>query len=629
MSLITGIVAKVDSGKTTLSESLLYLSGAIRKEGRVDDKNCFLDFDDIERRRGITIYSKEARLGGNITLIDTPGHLDFSSEMERALSPLDAAILIISAQEGITGHTKTLWNLLEKHNVPTLIFLNKTDMGGLDISSLKKEIITSLSSNIVSYPFSDYEEIAEKDDSILEKYLNGQNITDSDISTLTQKRLLFPLISGSALKNQGTEQILFVLEHYFKAKETSPDFGALLYKVSRDKSGKKLSHLKITGGVLRAKDDLGGEKIHEIRIYNGEKYETVKEVLSGEVCCVLGLEKAKSGDVFGSCKERTKGECQPVLVYSVSSDNTKNKSKLLKILMEIEEEFPEIKTRVIAGEIEIMLMGEIQTEVISEIIKKRYGLDITLGEGKIAYKETITTSSYGIGHFEPLKHYAEVHLLLTPGERGSGLRFVTNIPKNQLDTNWQRLIRTHMEEKTHLGVLASFPITDMTITLVAGRAHLKHTEGGDFREATYRAIRNALMKAQSIILEPIYEYTLTVPSALSGKALYDIDRMKGSGRIEENKNGFVTIKGRCPVSTINNYAQEVRAYTHGEGSLTLFSIGNERCHNEEEIITSISYDPLRDIENPTGSVFCSHGAGFNVPWDQVEEYAHIKKVLDE
>ncbi|MCI7607103.1 MAG: TetM/TetW/TetO/TetS family tetracycline resistance ribosomal protection protein [Spirochaetales bacterium] len=626
MRLVTGIVANVDSGKTTLSESLLFASGAIRKMGRVDDKNSFLDFDNIERRRGITVYAKEAMLGDTITLIDTPGHVDFSSEMERSLSALDAAILIISAQDGVTGHTRTLWRLLEKHSIPTLIFLNKIDMPGIDIDKIKSEIISSLSDDIVSFPFSDIEEIAEKDDEVLEKYLSGEEITEDDISSIVSKRKLFPLLSGSALKNQGIDDILFVLEHYFKSKETKEEFGALLYKVSRDKNGKKLSHLKITGGKLKAKDEIGGEKVDEIRIYNGERYETVKEVDKGEVCAIVGLEKAKSGDTFGSNHNRIRSECEPVLVYSVSSDNSTDKPKLLRILKEVEEEFPEIKTRVISGDIEIMLMGEVQTEVICEIIQKRYGTTITLGEGKIAYKETILAPSYGIGHFEPLKHYAEVHLLLSPGERGSGLKFVTDLPKNDLDTNWQRLIRTHLEEKIHQGVLASFPITDITITLKAGRAHLKHTEGGDFREATYRAVRNALMKAESIILEPIYQFVLIVPLSLSGRALYDIERMNGTGRIEESSEGFVTIKGRCPVSTMNNYSQEVRAYTHGEGSLSVFPVGYERCHNEEEIIAGASYNPLSDLANPPGSVFCSHGAGFNVPWDMVEEYAHIEIV---
>ncbi len=626
MRLVTGIVANVDCGKTTLSESLLFASGAIRKMGRVDDKNSFLDFDNIERRRGITVYAKEAMLGDTITLIDTPGHVDFSSEMERSLSALDAAILIISAQDGVTGHTRTLWRLLEKHSIPTLIFLNKIDMPGIDIERIKSEIISSLSEDIVSFPFSDIEEIAEKDDEVLEKYLSGEEITEDDISSIISKRKLFPLLSGSALKTQGIDDILFVLEHYFKSKETKEEFGALLYKVSRDKNGKKLSHLKITGGKLKAKDEIGGEKVDEIRIYNGERYETVKEVDKGEVCAVVGLEKAKSGDTFGSNHNRIRSECEPVLVYSVSSDNSTDKSKLLRILKEVEEEFPEIKTRVISGDIEIMLMGEVQTEVICEIIQKRYGTTITLGEGKIAYKETILAPSYGIGHFEPLKHYAEVHLLLSPGERGSGLKFVTDLPKNDLDTNWQRLIRTHLEEKIHQGVLASFPITDITITLKAGRAHLKHTEGGDFREATYRAVRNALMKAESIILEPIYQFVLIVPLSLSGRALYDIERMNGTGRIEESSEGFVTIKGRCPVSTMNNYSQEVRAYTHGEGSLSVFPDGYERCHNEEEIIAGASYNPLSDLANPPGSVFCSHGAGFNVPWDMVEEYAHIERV---
>ena len=626
MRLITGIVANVDSGKTTLSESLLFASGAIRKIGRVDDKNSFLDFDFIERQRGITVYTKEALIGDKITLIDTPGHVDFSSEMERALTVLDAAILIISAQDSITGHTRTLWRLLEKYNVPTLIFLNKIDMTGIEREKIEREIISNLSSDIIPYPFTDIESIAERDDAVLDKYLLGQSIDNDDISSLINKRKLFPLISGSALKNQGIDDILFVLEHYYKSKETTNDFGALLYKVSRDKNGKKLSHLKITGGKLKAKAEIGGEKIDEIRIYNGEKYETVKEVDKGEVCAVVGLEKAKSGDSFGSFNDKTRSECEPVLIYSVTGDKNTDNSKLLKILKEVEEEFPEIKTRVISGDIEIMLMGQIQTEVICEIIQKRYGITISLGEGKIAYKETILFPSYGIGHFEPLRHYAEVHLLLTPGERGSGLRFITSLPTNELDTNWQRLIRTHLEEKTHLGVLAAFPISDLTITLKAGKAHLKHTEGGDFREATYRAIRNALMKAESIILEPIYNFMLIVPQELSGKALYDIERMHGKGRIEENGEGFVTIKGTCPVATINYYSQEVRAYTHGEGSLSLFPCGYDRCHNEEEVISKISYNPLKDLDNPPGSVFCSHGSGFLVPWDQVDEYAHIEKV---
>lgn len=627
MSLITGIVAHVDAGKTTLSEAILYKMGVIRKLGRVDDRNTFLDTDVIERKRGITVFSKEAIATSKITLLDTPGHIDLTAEMERTLSVLDAAILVLSAPDGIQAHTRTLWPMLERANIPTLIFVNKIDMFKGEKNQLLTSLYKGLSDNIVDFSNiekpSFIENISEKDDALTEKYLDNKEITIGDIKRVIKERKVFPLLFGSALKLNEIDNLINILTTYFEPKPYSESFSGIVYRVSRDKLGARLTHLKVTGGVLHAKDMLGGEKANELRVSSGEKAETVKEVKAGELVQIVGLKDSKPGMSYGSSMQYVPTAI-PALSYQVIASDQTDISKLYRALSELQEELPELSLGINRDEIRISLMGEIQKEIITDIIKRRYGIAIDLKDGKIKYKETIENSSHGIGHFEPLKHYAEVHLKLSPAPRGSGLSFKSLVPTDLLELNWQRLILTHLKEKEHLGILTGSPITDIEITLIAGRAHLKHTEGGDFREATYRAVRNGLMKARSILLEPIYSFIAIIPESSVGRFLSDITMMSGNATIKDSKDGFITLEGKCPVSTMLNYAITLRSYTKGEGTLTTVVSQYDRCHNEDEIINSISYDPLSDLENTPSSVFCSHGAGFPVPWDRIEEYAHIK-----
>lgn len=644
--IVTGILAHVDAGKTTLSEALLFECGKIRNLGRVDSKNAFLDNNSIERERGITIFSKQANLNEKITLVDTPGHIDFSAEMERTLSILDAAILLINASDGVQSHTKTLWNLLQQHKIPTLIFVNKMDMPDTNKEHILKQLKSVLSENIVDFdktlqtsnlnhqkinlqiensnPI--YEEIAATSDKLMEKYLNNTPISQNDIETAINYRTLFPCIFGSALKLQNIDKLLSCLTNFFSPNPTEQNFGCIAYKVSKDKQNNRLTHIKITGGTLKVKDNIGNEKINEIRIYSGEKYETVKELSAGEICTVTGLKLSKTGNVYGSCTLKTSTKMEPALIYSVLPPTEIDLSTMLKILRDLEEEFPELKVDYseFNHEIKIMLMGEVQTEVLKQLIFERYNLKIEFGEGQIAYKETIAEPVIGVGHYEPLKHYAEVQLKLKPLARGEGLRFISKLSVDVLDTNWQRLILTHLAEKQHLGVLTGSPITDIEIEVIAGRAHLKHTEGGDFRQATYRAIRHGLMYSKSVLLEPFYTYEIIVPEACTGRVMSDMEKMHGTFKLEENKAGYATLSGRVPVATIKNYINEVRIYTKGSGILNLTIDGYDICHNQEEIVTSKNYNPEADFENPPGSVFCSHGAGFNVPWNKVNDYKHIK-----
>ncbi|MCQ2589438.1 MAG: TetM/TetW/TetO/TetS family tetracycline resistance ribosomal protection protein [Treponema sp.] len=634
--LITGIVAHVDAGKTTLSEALLYETGAIRTLGRVDSKNAFLDNNSIERDRGITIFSKQAVLNDKITLIDTPGHVDFSAEMERSLSVLDAAILLINASDGVQSHTKTLWSLLQQHKIPTVIFVNKMDMPGTEINQLLEQLKAGLSENIIN--FNDcttpafFEEIAGCDDSLTEKFLEGQNAELKDITRIIKERKVFPCIFGSALKMDGVNKLLQILETYFEPSrpENEDEFGAIVYKISKDKMGNRLTHLKITGGCLKVKENLGEEKINEIRIYSGEKYDSVKEVQWGQVCTVTGLKESKAGTIYGKVSSIVTTKMEPALIYSVIPPEGLDTPSFLKIMRELEEELPELKVECITSngvsEVCMMLMGEVQTQVIQQLVRDRDNIEITFGEGRIAYKETIKEPVIGVGHYEPLRHYAEVQLLLSPRPRGTGMKFISELSVDVLDTNWQRLIMTHLKEKQHIGVLTGSPITDMEIRVVAGRAHLKHTEGGDFRQSTYRAIRHGLMYAKSVLLEPYYKYQIVVPEANTGRVMSDMEKMHGNCNLVENKSGFAVMEGRVPVATMKNYINDVRAFTKGQGTLFFTMDGYEICHNEKEVIEQIGYNPNADLENPASSVFCSHGAGFTVNWDEVNNYKHLTPV---
>lgn len=627
--LITGILSHVDAGKTTLSEALLYTGGAIRKLGRVDSQDTFLDTQLVEKQHGITVFAKQAVLSDKITLIDTPGHVDFSTEMERTLSVLDAAILLINGADGIQSHTKTLWALLQKHHIPTLIFVNKTDIPSVNKQLVFENLCKTFSRNIVD--FSDtssdifYEKISSTSDELTEKYLQELPISSEEISMAINQRKAFPLLFGSALRLQGIDKLISVLDSYFSPQNTNSDFGCIVYKTSSDKSGSRLSHIKVTGGILKVKDYLGEEKINEIRVYNGDKFENVQEISAGNICTVTGLKTAKAGSVFGTCSLVTKSTFEPAIIYSVKTPDVTT-SRLLEILRQLEDEMPELKVdfKSQQQEVHIMLIGELQAEIIKEIVKERFSVNITFTDGKVAYKETIAKPVLGAGHYEPLRHYAEVHVLLTPLSRGSGMKFVSDLPVNELDTNWQRLIYTHMTEKQHLGVLTQSPLTDIEIKLVAAKAHLKHTEGGDFRQATYRAIRQGLMKAKSLLLEPVYKFEITVPKENTGKVLSDIQRMSGTCTIEETTEEFCVLSGHCPVSEMKNYITEIRAFTKGRGTLTAVVDGYQECHNTDTIVEQEQYNPDSDQENPAFSIFCSHGAGFAVPWQDVDKMSHIQ-----
>lgn len=630
--LITGILAHVDAGKTTLSESLLYKAGAIRNMGRVDSKNAFLDNNFIERQRGITIFSKQALLSPKITLIDTPGHVDFGAEMERTLSVLDAAILLINASDGIQSHTKTLWNLLTQYKIPTVIFVNKMDMPDTNKENLLLKLKKGFGQGVVDFSkdvqFSPEfnEEVSSLDDLLLEKYLNGENPGTKDFSRLISQRALFPCVFGSALKLDGVEDLLNILNTWFTVPEYPDDFGCTVYKISKDKAGNRLTHLKVTGGILKVKDYLGEEKINEVRVYSGEKFEQVKEVHAGEICTVTGPKDTFAGKAYGVGKGVNSYRLEPALIYSVKIPDGMDVSKMLHILRDLEEELPEIKVDYSeqTEEVFVMLMGQVQTEVIKELLQDRHKINIEFGEGRIAYKETILEPVVGVGHYEPLRHYAEVHLKMSPLPRGSGMRFVSNISVDELDTNWQRLILTHLEEKVHLGILTGSPLTDMEIEVIAGRAHLKHTEGGDFRQSTYRAIRHGLMYSKSVLLEPIYSYEAVVPDFCVGRFMTDLDKMHGTCSLDESSDDFSVLRGKVPVSTMKNYMNDLRAYSKGQGTLTMTVCGYEECHNQKEVLEEINYNPDADLANPASSVFCSHGAGFVVKWDEVNNYKHIK-----
>lgn len=635
--LVIGILAHVDAGKTTLSEGMLYLSGTVRKLGRVDHKDAFLDTYFLERDRGITIFSKQAvfSLGNRrINLLDTPGHVDFSAEMERTLQVLDYAVLVISGADGVQGHTETLWKLLKLYEIPTFIFINKMDQPGTDRESLLAELKERLDEGCIVFGkgknVESLEEIAMTDEAVLDYFMEHETVRNEDICRLIRERKIFPCYFGSALKLDGVQELLAGFEEYMKPFDGKKEFGARVFKISRDDKGERLTFLKVTGGKLVVKMPINkAEKINQIRIYSGAKYEAVNEVEAGGVCAVTGLSSSYIGQGLGVEKGTAAPFLEPVLTYQMILPEGADTTKVLRELKQLEEEEPllNIVWNPALEEIHVQLMGEVQTEILKTMIAERFHLDVEFGTGKIVYKETIKSPVVGVGHYEPLRHYAEVHLKMEPLEAGSGLVFDTDCSEDVLDRNWQRLILTHLQEREHPGVLTGAPITDMKITIVAGRAHLKHTEGGDFRQATYRAVRQGLKSAESVLLEPWYSFVLEVPSEQVGRAMSDIGQMNGSfeGPEAEDKQGMVRLTGTAPASEMRDYQREVWAYTKGRGRITLTLKGYEPCHNAEEVIEEIGYDSERDVDNPTGSVFCAHGAGFLVKWDEVPEYMHIKE----
>ena len=652
-----GLLAHVDSGKTTLSEGILYLTGQIRKPGRVDHGDAFLDNYALERQRGITIFSKQAvfQLGDSqVTLLDTPGHVDFSAEMERTLQVLDYAVLVVSGADGVQGHTRTLWNLLARYRIPTFIFVNKMDQPGTDKALILKELKKKLDASCVD--MEDPEDIATGDERALEEYLEAGEVSIDTISQMIADRQIFPCYFGAALKLQGVQELLDGIGKYvgdnvsanydqadnrLQNSGDAQQFGARVYKISRDPQGNRLTHMKITSGELKVKSLLKGgqvsepweEKADQIRIYSGEKFETVQQAKAGMICAVTGLKHTFPGEGLGieAGKQAVTPMLEPVLNYQVYFPDQVDAHTMLGYMRQIEEEDPML--RVIwneeLGEIHVQLMGEVQTEILKSLVRERFGVDVTFGTGNIVYKETIKNVVEGVGHYEPLRHYAEVHLILEPGLPGSGLEFSTDCSTDDLDLNWQRLILTHLLEREHRGVLLGAAITDMKITLVAGRAHLKHTEGGDFRQSTYRAVRQGLMQAESVLLEPYYEFRLEVPSEMIGRALTDVQRMYGEFAPPETDGDQSVLTGSAPVACMRDYQKEVVSYTRGRGRLTLVFQGYAPCHNTEEILENAGYDPEADNENPTGSIFCSHGAGYYVPWQEVPEHMHISSKLEE
>lgn len=642
--ICTALLAHVDAGKTTLAEAILYLTGGIRKLGRVDHQDAFLDNFAMERARGITIFSKQAEVmldDMEMTLIDTPGHVDFSAEMERTLQILDYAVLLISGADGVQSHVETLWRLLKKYEIPTFLFINKMDQQGTDRTSLLLELQKKLDEHCIDFsaaedPLMDgetAEAIALCEESLLEQYLETGEIRKEDAARMIARRKIFPCYFGSALKLQGVQELLDALRVYSVQKNYPEEFAARVYKISRDEQGNRLTHMKITGGSLKVKAVLRGgdgedaweEKVNQIRVCSGSSFRAVNEAQAGMVCAVTGLNHTKAGEGLGT-------ECgvhlpvlEPVLSYQIRIPEDCDVHQTYRKFLQLEEEEPElhITWNKELGEIYAQLMGEVQTEVLKNMISERFGIAVEFGAGSIVYKETIVKPVIGIGHFEPLRHYAEVHLLMEPGEPGSGLQFETACSEDVLDRNWQRLILTHLAEKQHIGVLTGSEITDMKITLIAGRAHQKHTEGGDFRQATYRALRQGLRSAENVLLEPVYEFRLELPLDCAGRAMTDIQKMHGSFSPMEIEGENAVLKGTAPVVTMRGYQTELISYTKGKGRMMCSVSSYQPCHNAEEVIEARGYDPEGDLENPTGSVFCAHGAGFVVDWDLVPEYAHL------
>lgn len=672
--MVVGLLAHVDAGKTTLAEQMLYTAGAIRSLGRVDHRDTFLDTASMERERGITIFSKQARFSWKemeITLLDTPGHVDFSAEMERTLQVLDCAVLIINGADGVQSHTLTLWRLLERYQVPVFLFVNKMDQQGTDAEKLLSGVQRELDERCVSFSRgweeqAFYEDVAVCDEGFLDKYVkweegcaskgadvfSGVPFVPQEIAALVKKRRIFPCFFGSALKGEGVEALLDGLCVYAPMPEYGEAFGARVFQITRDAQGNRLTHIKVTGGSLKVKQTIAvdgagtgeegrqtadagqsktddGEKVDQIRQYSGEKYEIVQEAGAGSICTLLGPERTLSGMGLGMERETVLPVLEPIMTYRVNLPDGCDKHDLYRKLCKLEEEEPQlhIVRQEQSGEIHIRLMGEVQIEMIKSLILERFGVEVGFDEGSVLYKETIAEAAEGVGHFEPLRHYAEVHLILEPGGRGSGLTFRSSCSEDKLDRNWQRLIMTHLEEKTHLGVLTGSPITDIQITLAAGKSHVKHTEGGDFRQATYRAVRQGLCRAKNVLLEPVYAFRMELPAALVGRAMTDLQAMSGHFDAPETLGEYAVLRGTVPVSEFGGYQTKLLSYSGGKGRLFTELKGYEPCHNAEEVIDRIGYEAERDTENPCGSVFCAHGAGFVAEWDQVEKYMHLEAVL--
>ena len=640
--IVLGILAHVDAGKTTLSEALLYQSGARRSLGRVDHKDAYLDTHALERARGITIFSKQALFSTeqlDITLVDTPGHVDFSAEAERTLPILDSAILVISGTDGIQAHTLTLWQLLQRHGVPVVLFINKMDLSGADREKLMGQLQRELSPGCVDFggePEKIQEAAALCDERLLEQYLETGTLCREDMQSLIGQRKLFPCVFGSALHLSGVEDLLQVLDEYLPRPQHSAEFAARVYKISRDEQGNRLTWIKLTGGSLAVRSVLSyvnqkGEPLEEkaiqLRLYSGEKFTATERLLPGQLAAVTGLTATYAGQGLGAQNSDTLPTLEPIMTYRVNLAAGTDPATVLPLFRQLEEEDPMLHLLWENGNIFIQIMGKVQLEIFRSLVKERFNLDITLDAGRIFYKETIANTVEGVGHFEPLRHYAEVHLLLEPLPLGSGLQFDSTCPTDFLDNTYQKLIHTHMGEKTHRGVLTGAPITDMKITLVSGRAHIKHTEGGDFRQATYRAIRQGLMQAKSVLLEPWYSFVLTLPTAQIGRAITDIRAMSGEFDAPESSGELSVLRGTIPASELGDYPEQVASYTQGTGRLQITLDGYKPCHNAETVIAELAYDPEADLENTPDSVFCAHGAGFTVKWHEVPEYMHLESSL--
>ena len=643
-NIVLGILAHVDAGKTTLSEAMLYLSGKLKKLGRVDHRDSFLDNNSLERARGITIFSKQAvmPLGEmTVTLLDTPGHVDFSAEAERSLQVLDYAVLVISGTDGVQAHTETLWKLLERYNVPVFIFVTKMDLPGCDRQALMEGLRTRLSERCVDFSADGdalFESAAMCSEEAMDEYIETGSIGTKRMRDMLRRREIFPCCFGSGLRTEGVAEFLNTLELYARPGDYSEDFSARVYKIARDAQGNRMTFMKVTGGALRVRSlmkyaDRDGnafeEKISQLRIYSGAKYDTAETVLHGQICAALGLTGTYPGQGLGAAGDFAEPLLEPVMSYRVILPPQSDPAVLLPKLMQLDQEDPQLhivwneRTR----EISVQLMGRVQAEIFRSLVKERFDTDITLDTGRIMYRETIKDTVEGVGHFEPLRHYAEVHLLLEPLPRGSGIELSSSCPEDELDRSWQRLILTHLAEKQHLGVLTGSPVTDIRFTLAAGRAHIKHTEGGDFRQATYRAVRQGLMQAESALLEPWYSFVLEVPAEQIGRAISDVRAMNGEIDSPEDAGGMMRLEGAAPVAGMNEYMQELLAYTHGRGRLSLTPGGYRPCRDQQKIVDAIGYEPERDTDNPADSVFCSHGAGVNIPWDQVKDYMHLESCL--
>ena len=643
-NIVLGILAHVDAGKTTLSEAMLYLSGKLKKLGRVDHRDSFLDNNSLERARGITIFSKQAvmPLGEmTVTLLDTPGHVDFSAEAERSLQVLDYAVLVISGTDGVQAHTETLWKLLERYNVPVLIFVTKMDLPGCDRQEIMDGLRTRLSERCVDFSAEGdalFESAAMCSEEAMDEYIETGSIGTERMRNMLHRREIFPCCFGSGLRTEGVAEFLDMLELYAHPGDYGEDFSARVYKIARDAQGNRMTFMKVTGGALRVRSlmkyaDRDGnvfeEKISQLRIYSGAKYDTAETVLPGQICAALGLTGTYPGQGLGAAGDFAEPLLEPVMSYRVILPPQSDPAVLLPKLMQLDQEDPQLhivwneRTR----EISVQLMGRVQAEIFRSLVKERFEADITLDTGRIMYRETIKDTVEGVGHFEPLRHYAEVHLLLEPLPRGSGIELSSSCPEDELDRSWQRLILTHLAEKQHIGVLTGSPVTDIRFTLAAGRAHIKHTEGGDFRQATYRAVRQGLMQAESVLLEPWYSFVLEVPAEQIGRAISDVRAMNGEIDSPEDAGGMMRLEGAAPVAGMNEYMQELLAYTHGRGRLSLTPGGYRACRDQQKIVDAIGYEPERDTDNPADSVFCSHGAGVNIPWDQVKDYMHLESCL--